>query len=101
MGKGHIEIYKDINGEFRWRRTGPNGEVIGYSSKGFDTKERCLANERDAVIVGWKASTKISAIEGLKLGRTMSGEFATFSAKGTPHETRRNKLKGTFAKPKG
>ena len=45
------EFYKDTNGEWRWKRTAPNGRVVGTSSEGYQNREDCKANaERN----GWK-----------------------------------------------
>ena len=38
------EIYKDGAGEWRWRRTAPNGNIVGASSEGYKNKSDCIAN---------------------------------------------------------
>lgn len=40
------EIYKDSVGEWRWRRTASNGEVVGASSEGYKNKSDCIANAK-------------------------------------------------------
>jgi len=39
-----FEVYKDKRGEFRWRRTASNGEIVGASSEGYTKKADCEAN---------------------------------------------------------
>jgi uncharacterized protein len=39
-----LDIYKDKKGEFRWRRTATNGEIVGASSEGYSAKKDCEAN---------------------------------------------------------
>ena len=40
------EFYKDNakKPEWRWRRTAPNGRVVGASTEGYHNKSDCLAN---------------------------------------------------------
>ena len=45
------EFYKDKAGEWRWRRTAPNGTIVGASSEGYRNKADCEAN---AARHGWK-----------------------------------------------
>jgi len=40
------EIYQDKAGEWRWRRTAPNGRVVGAAAEGYDNKADCIANAR-------------------------------------------------------
>jgi uncharacterized protein YegP (UPF0339 family) len=35
------EIYKDVKGEWRWRRVTKDGEIKAYSETGFEEKEKC------------------------------------------------------------
>jgi uncharacterized protein YegP (UPF0339 family) len=39
-----FEVYKDKKGEFRWRRTATNGQIVGASSEGYKAKKDCEAN---------------------------------------------------------
>lgn len=39
-------IYKDNAGEWRWRRTAANGNVVGASTEGYVNKSDCIANAR-------------------------------------------------------
>ena len=40
------EFYKDAAGMWRWRRTAPNGEIVGSSSEGYHNRSDCEANAR-------------------------------------------------------
>jgi uncharacterized protein len=44
MADYKLEIYKDKKGEFRWRRTASNGEIVGASSEGYQSKKHCEEN---------------------------------------------------------
>lgn len=39
-----FEVYKDKRGEFRWRRTATNGQIVGAASEGYKKKADCEAN---------------------------------------------------------
>lgn len=38
------EFYKDARNEWRWRRTAPNGKIVGSSTEGYKNKSNCIAN---------------------------------------------------------
>ena len=38
------EFYKDAQGLWRWRRTSPNGNIVGASTEGYVNKEDCVGN---------------------------------------------------------
>ena len=40
------EFYKDAREEWRWRRTAPNGAIVGASSEGYKNRADCVANAR-------------------------------------------------------
>ena len=40
------EFYTDKAGEYRWRRTASNGNIVGASTEGYTNKADCLANAR-------------------------------------------------------
>lgn len=40
------EIYKDNAGEWRWRRTAPNGNIVGAAAEGYKNKSDCIANAK-------------------------------------------------------
>lgn len=40
------EIYQDAQGKWRWRRTAPNGHIVGASTEGYNNREDCVANAR-------------------------------------------------------
>ena len=44
MANHTLEIYKDKRGEFRWRRTASNGEIVGAASESYKAKKDCEAN---------------------------------------------------------
>ena len=44
MADSKTVIYKDKRGEFRWRRTATNGEIIGASSESYKSRKDCEAN---------------------------------------------------------
>ncbi len=49
------EIYKDKRGEFRWRRTASNGEIVGAASEGYKARKDCEANaNRDSAGDKWE-----------------------------------------------
>lgn len=39
-----LEVYADANGKYRWRRTAPNGEIVGAATEGYVNKADCIAN---------------------------------------------------------
>lgn len=41
------EIYKDVKGEWRWRRTTKKGEIEAHSGKGFETRKDCEENGKE------------------------------------------------------
>lgn len=43
-------FYQDNRGKWRWRRTAPNGEIIGASTQGYAQIRDC---ERNADLHGW------------------------------------------------
>ncbi|MGL4297128.1 MAG: YegP family protein, partial [Aestuariivirga sp.] len=50
-----LDVYKDKRGDFRWRRTAENGEIVGASSEGYSSRKHCLANaERDTATDTWE-----------------------------------------------
>ena len=44
MHKGKWEIYEDKQGEWRWRHTASNGNIVGAASEGYKNKEACIKN---------------------------------------------------------
>ena len=44
MREDKWEFYKDKADEWRWRRTAPNGEIVGASTEGYHNLEDCLEN---------------------------------------------------------
>jgi uncharacterized protein len=55
MAEHELNIYKDKKGEYRWRRTASNGEIVGASSEGYSSKKDCEANAlRDTAADKWE-----------------------------------------------
>ena len=46
MAEDTWEFYKDNQGEWRWRRTAPNGEIIGASTEGYKNRSDCVDNSK-------------------------------------------------------
>jgi len=42
--KDKWEVYQDKRGEYRWRRTAVNGEIVGASTEGYNKKVDCESN---------------------------------------------------------
>jgi uncharacterized protein YegP (UPF0339 family) len=40
------EFYQDAAGKWRWRRTAPNGKIVGASSEGYNNRSDCLDNAK-------------------------------------------------------
>ena len=40
------EFYEDASGDWRWRRTAPNGRIVGASTEGYRNKGDCEDNAR-------------------------------------------------------
>lgn len=44
MPKDLITVYRDVGGDYRWRRQAGNGEVVGASTEGYEHRADALAN---------------------------------------------------------
>ena len=42
--KDKVELYKDKNDKWRWKRIAPNGEVVGASTQRYANKSYCKEN---------------------------------------------------------
>ena len=42
----HWTFYQDAQEQWRWRRTAPNGQIVGASSEGYTNRSDCVANAR-------------------------------------------------------
>lgn len=51
------EFFKDNEDKWRWRRTAPNGNIVGASSEGYSNKIDCEGNARRN---GWNACLSTS-----------------------------------------
>jgi uncharacterized protein YegP (UPF0339 family) len=40
------EIYQDSAKKWRWRRTAPNGNIVGASTEGYSNRADCVANAK-------------------------------------------------------
>jgi len=54
------EFYKDVDDKWRWRRTSPNGNIVGASSEGYINKSDCAGN---ASRNGWNGKHAFENIE--------------------------------------
>lgn len=45
--KFNWEIYTDNKGEYRWRATASNGEIVGASTEGYKNRSACEKNAID------------------------------------------------------
>jgi len=41
-----VEIYKDSDGLYRWKRISSNGRIVAESNKGFPYKNNCEDNAK-------------------------------------------------------
>lgn len=46
FSKDKWAFYRDIKGQWRWRRTASNGRIVASSSQGYSNKQYCLENAR-------------------------------------------------------
>ena len=42
--KDKFEVYQDKGGDWRWRRTASNGNIVGSSCQGYANRSDCEAN---------------------------------------------------------
>jgi uncharacterized protein YegP (UPF0339 family) len=63
--KDRWEIYKDAEDHWRWRRTAPNGNIVGASTEGYTNKTDCRGNARRN---GWREESPASPDAFLRLG---------------------------------
>ena len=40
------DFYQDSRQEWQWRRTAPNGRIVGSSSEGYSSRSACLENAK-------------------------------------------------------
>lgn len=40
------EFYQDNRNEWRWRRTAPNGKIVGASTEGYKNRSDCMTNAK-------------------------------------------------------
>ena len=49
-----VAFYKDSIGEWRWRRTAPNGEIVGASHEGYADRRDCDANFKRSLSLNYE-----------------------------------------------
>ncbi len=86
MASYTTDIYKDKKGEFRWRRTASNKEIVGASSESYKARKDCEANaNRNAAKDKWEFYKDkrgesrwraFSTANGKQVGRSSEG-FST------------------------
>ncbi len=83
MADYELVVYKDKRGEFRWRRTASNGEIVGASSESYKSKKDCEANaNRDTSGYKWEFYKDVkgesrwrcfSKADGKQVGKSTEG----------------------------
>jgi uncharacterized protein YegP (UPF0339 family) len=101
MADSTTVTYKDKRGEFRWRRTATNGEIVGASSESYKAKKDCDANaNRDTAKDKWEFYKDkggkhrwraLSTANGKQVGKATEG-FS--SKKNAEHNATLNGWKG-------
>ena len=78
-----FQVYKDIDGKFRFRLSARNGEIIADSSEGYETKDACLnsinvvGQSNTAEIKDLTESNETVALDAQVASSTMSAETKT------------------------
>jgi uncharacterized protein YegP (UPF0339 family)/large-conductance mechanosensitive channel len=78
-----FQVYKDIDGKFRFRLSARNGEIIADSSEGYETKDACLysinqvGQSNTAEIKDITESNETVASDAQMASSTMSAETKT------------------------
>jgi len=78
-----FQVYKDIDGKFRFRLSARNGEIIADSSEGYETKDACLSSinvvgqSNTAEIKDITESNETVASDAQVASSTMSAETKT------------------------
>jgi len=44
VAEDNWNVYEDKANEWRWRRTAPNGEIVGASTEGYKDYDDCVDN---------------------------------------------------------
>ena len=52
MASDTWEIYKSTNGEWRWKRKAPNGQIVAASTEGYKNRADCVANAKRSGYTG-------------------------------------------------
>lgn len=46
-------FFTDVDGQWRWKRISPSGNVVGESNRGYSSRAECVAN---AKLTGYQGS---------------------------------------------
>ena len=65
------ELYKDVGDKWRWRRTAPNGNIVGASTEGYANKTDCEANARRN---GWDDNDSLEGKGGTMTQKELNDE---------------------------
>lgn len=55
------EFYKNTKNEWRWRRTAPNGNIVGAASEGYKNKIDCIENAKRHGFSEKRGSSSVSS----------------------------------------
>ena len=72
------ELYKDIGDKWRWRRTAPNGNIVGAATEGYVNKIDCEANARRN---GWNDDGAIQEREDTMTQKELNDEMKVIQSK--------------------
>jgi outer membrane protein OmpA-like peptidoglycan-associated protein len=75
------EIYKDTEAHWRWRRTAPNGNIVGSSSQGYTNKADCEGNARRN---GWETEEMIEQDQADENNKINEKANALYEDRGSP-----------------
>ncbi len=65
------EFYKDAGDKWRWRRTAPNGNIVGAATEGYANKVDCEANARRN---GWNDNEPTEMLGGTMTQKELNDE---------------------------
>lgn len=76
--KDKWEFYKDAENKWRWRRTAPNGNIVGASTEGYVNKTACKGNARRN---GWRGIILFRTKEEYSVQNTVNEEYKEINDK--------------------
>lgn len=62
MQTDNIQVYRDVAGEWRWRRCAANGRIIADSSEGYIDRQECI--DRVVRVNGYPYDLELHLPEG-------------------------------------